>query len=136
MNQTKGRPAIRIENNLPDLHPLARAIGACLRPRRASVACALGLGVSLLSASPLQAASFNVTNTNDSGPGSLREAVIEANVNPGPDEILFESGATGTLRLTSGELTVTDPVTIEGPGRDVLTIAIDDAKANFPIFSL
>ncbi|MCP4388247.1 MAG: hypothetical protein GY802_08125, partial [Gammaproteobacteria bacterium] len=109
MNQAKGRPAIQIEKNLPDLHPLARAIAACLRPRRASVACTLGLGLSLLAAAPLQAATYTVTNTNNAGLGSLRNAVKKANANPGADEILFESSATGTL-LLAGQLTVTDPV--------------------------
>jgi flagellar hook assembly protein FlgD len=35
------------------------------------------------------AANFPVTNTNDTGPGSLRDAITQANANPGPDLISF-----------------------------------------------
>ena len=33
----------------------------------------------------LLAATFTVTNTNDSGAGSLRQAILDANANPGLD---------------------------------------------------
>src|SRR5437868_2137718 len=32
---------------------------------------------------------FNVMNTNDSGAGSLRQAILDANANVGPDTIAF-----------------------------------------------
>src|SRR5688572_23214049 len=35
------------------------------------------------------AATFTVTNTNDSGAGSLRQAILDANANPGQDMISF-----------------------------------------------
>ena len=54
-----------------------------------------------------------VQNTNDSGAGSLREAL--ANANPG--DTIDLTGLTGTITLTSGELEVEDAVTIQGPGR-------------------
>jgi hypothetical protein len=37
----------------------------------------------------VRAAAYTVTNTNDSGSGSLRQAIIDANNNPGPDTIAF-----------------------------------------------
>ena len=37
----------------------------------------------------VQAATFTVTNTSDSGAGSLREAILDANGNAGPDTIAF-----------------------------------------------
>ena len=42
-----------------------------------------------LTHSTLNAAIFTVTTTADSGAGSLRQAILDANANPGPDEIRF-----------------------------------------------
>ena len=67
-------------------------------------------------------ATFTVTNLADAGAGSLREAVSFANANSGADDIVFANGIVGTIELTSGELEVTDSLTITGPGRDELTI--------------
>jgi predicted outer membrane repeat protein len=58
-------------------------------------------------------ANFQVTNNNDNGPGSLREAIIDANANPGMD--LISMSANGTLQLLNPLPTITDPVTILGP---------------------
>jgi hypothetical protein len=66
---------------------------------------------------------ISVLNTADSGPDSLREAVLYANENPGPDEIQFAVGLSGTIGLTSGQLEITDELTIDGPGADVLTVS-------------
>jgi hypothetical protein len=66
---------------------------------------------------------LTVTNLNDSGPGSLRDAIAAANADPSAaDTIVFAPGLTGTITLTSGQLTVTGPVTITGPGSGKLTI--------------
>ncbi len=59
---------------------------------------------------PVQTATITVTNTNDSGPGSVRQALVDAN---NGDTINF--AVTGTIALTSGGLPVTDNVTILGP---------------------
>src|SRR5438067_12755232 len=61
---------------------------------------------------------ITVTNTNDSGPGSLRQAL--ADVNDG-DTINF--AVTGTIGLTSGELLVDKAITISGPGPNMLTVS-------------
>src|SRR5262249_12683391 len=58
---------------------------------------------------------FHVTTLADSGPGSLRAAVAQANAHPGADAIVFESGLAGTIALTGGELDVTDDLKINGP---------------------
>jgi hypothetical protein len=34
-----------------------------------------------------------------------------------PDDIVFQAGLTGTITLTTGQLNVTRPVTITGPGQ-------------------
>src|SRR6185436_7051257 len=61
------------------------------------------------------AAMFVVTNTNDSGAGSLNQAILDANANPGADLITFNigSGAT-TITPTTLLPTITDPVVIDG----------------------
>ena len=60
---------------------------------------------------PAHAATITVTNTNDSGPGSLRHALANAN---NLDTINF--AVTGTIAPTSGGLQVTKNVAISGPG--------------------
>ena len=64
-----------------------------------------------------RAATITVTNTNDSGPGSLRQAL--ANANNG-DTISF--AVTGTISLFNGELVIGKNVTIAGPGANQLAI--------------
>jgi hypothetical protein len=67
--------------------------------------------------SPVSAATYTVTTTADSGPGSLRQAILDANANPGADTITFAIGTTGsqqTIQPTSALPTITDPVTIDG----------------------
>lgn len=59
-------------------------------------------------------ATYVVTNLNDSGAGSLRDAIAQANAHFGADTITFAAGLTGgTITLTS-TLQVTDAVTING----------------------
>lgn len=76
---------------------------------------------------------FEVTNLNDAGAGSLRQAIIDANTNPGPDEIIFQDGLTGIITLITGEMAITDDLTITGPGADVITI---DAVYSSRIFNI
>jgi predicted outer membrane repeat protein len=71
-----------------------------------------------------RAATITVTNTNDSGPGSLRQALVNAN---NGDTIDF--AVTGTIQLTSEGILIARNVTISGPGADQL--AIDGNQAEF-----
>src|SRR5262245_2685111 len=63
-----------------------------------------------------------VTNLNNSGTGSLRDIMAQANASPGPDIIGFQPGLTGTINLTS-PIAYTQPVEILGPGSGVITVA-------------
>jgi hypothetical protein len=67
---------------------------------------------------------FTVTNTNDSGAGSFRQAVRDANASPGADEIVFNLPGDGmkTITITSGQIEIADQLTISGLGRDRLTL--------------
>lgn len=64
----------------------------------------------------LTPATFAVVNTADSGLGSLRQAILDANANLGDDVINFNIGGGGvqTIAPTSALPTITDPVTIDG----------------------
>jgi len=58
---------------------------------------------------------FTVTTTNDSGPGSLRQAILDANVAPGPDSIEFSIASGPQTILPSSALPIiTDTVLIDG----------------------
>ena len=63
---------------------------------------------------PVSANTYVVTNLADSGSGTLREAINNANSNPGHDTITFS--VSGTINLTSAlpDLTDTAGVTIDG----------------------
>lgn len=71
-----------------------------------------------------------VTNTNDSGPGSLRKALDDACVGA---LVAFAPGATGTITLTGGELVITRPLTVQGPGASVLTVSGNNQSRVFRI---
>src|SRR5262249_6953886 len=60
-----------------------------------------------------------VSNTLDSGPGSLRDALANAT---NSETITFCPNVTGTIKLTSSQLTVSKGVTIVGPGANVLAL--------------
>lgn len=55
---------------------------------------------------------YSVVNTNDAGAGSLRAAILAANLHAGPDVITINT--TGTITLLSHMPDITDPVTIDG----------------------
>ena len=61
-------------------------------------------------------ATYLVINTNDAGAGSLRQAILDANANPGQDMIAFLISGTGvqTISPYSQLPTIIDPVIIDG----------------------
>ena len=67
------------------------------------------------------AATITVTNTNDSGADSLRDALASASDG---DTINFDPSLNGqTITLTSGELVIPKSVMISGPGANNLTVS-------------
>jgi predicted outer membrane repeat protein len=105
-----------------------------LRARRAGIAAA-AIGATAVAAPSAQAAIIPVTTTTDSVAGSLRAAITTANGNAQPDTITFNSGVTGTIHLSGGQLpqiTAPDSLTINGPGRDVLAISGDGNNDGTP----
>jgi hypothetical protein len=68
-----------------------------------------------------------VTNTNDNGPGSLRDALAVAN----DGDTIDATGVSGTILLTSGELQITHNVTINGTGVGSLAVS---GNAIFRVF--
>ena len=96
---------------------------------------ALALGVGLALTPATQAATFNVTNLNDNGAGSLRQAIADANGAAGADTITFQPGVTGTIGLTTGQLSITDSVSIQGPGSAVLAVSGNNASRVFYLYN-
>src|SRR5262249_33959878 len=76
---------------------------------------------------------FMVLNVADSGPGSLRQAVLDAEANPGADTIDFAMNVKGTITLTSGQLAISGDLTINGPGADKLTVSGNHASRVFRV---
>src|SRR5437773_4542894 len=70
-----------------------------------------------------------VTNTNDSGPGSLRQALAIAN----DGDTIDATGISGVITLTTGALLVNKSVTINGAGADVLAV---DANMSSRVFQI
>jgi predicted outer membrane repeat protein len=107
----------------------------------------ISAGAALGLASTASAATFAVDTTADTAPTggectsavltdcSLRQAIDAANLNANPsviDYITFNSGITGTITVGS-QLLVSQPVYINGPGANALTISGGDATRIFNI---
>lgn len=110
---TRGPAEIRGASRLS--RPIA-ALGLAL-----ALVGALFVGLGRLQTAQAQAltgitglATFTVTNTNDSGLGSLRQAILDANATPGVDAITIT--ANGTVNLSSALPAITDGVSVQGPG--------------------
>jgi CSLREA domain-containing protein len=115
----------------------------------AGAGIALGVGLGMSSAAQAAPQTFTVTSTADPGDGTcdttctLRDAVIAANGNansPDQDVIAFSSTITGTpstITLASALPTITEPLSIQGPGtvagNSYITISGAD---NYKIFAM
>jgi hypothetical protein len=96
-----------------------------MRMRFAAIAALLICAIAMQA----HAAIITVTNTNDNGPGSLRQALTIAN-----DGDTINFAVTGTIRLTSGALPINKNITISGPGPDQLPVDGNQALLVFGVF--
>ena len=78
-------------------------------------------------AAPASALVYVVTNTNDSGAGSLRAAIASANASLGADEITFSLAGCPCAITLASSLLVSESLTITGPGAS--NLAVDGAGA-------
>jgi hypothetical protein len=84
-------------------------------------------------------ATFSVINTNDSGAGSLRQAILDSNSTTGANIIDFAIPGTGLLSIspTSTLPTITDPVVIDGTSEPAgAFIEINGASAGMNVDGL
>jgi hypothetical protein len=118
-------------------HPVGRAkpVANCLFPLEVSMRKSRyrfrGQPVLELLESRLTPSTFTVATLNDAEAGSLRQAILDANSNPGADVIDFSTA--GIIQLTSGALpAITGPVTIDGtsaPGFAAAPVVEVDANS-------
>jgi probable HAF family extracellular repeat protein len=73
-----------------------------------------------------------VTNVNDAGAGSLRQAILDT---PAGGKVDFQPGLTGTITLTTGELAVNKDLTIAGPGAGTITVSGNQSSWVFDLTS-
>jgi hypothetical protein len=90
--------------------------------RRLAAGAGLTAGATLAFAGSAQAGTFTVSNLGDSGPGTLRQAMLDAAAGADADTITFASGLSGTISLGSDLPHIDFETTIQGPGPDQLTI--------------
>lgn len=79
---------------------------------------------------------YVVTTLADSGVGSLRDAISQANAHPGGDTVTFAAGLKGIIKLTSGQLEFSDTsgqTTLQGPGVAILTVSGNGASRVFQV---
>ncbi len=104
------------------------------------IALSLLLGVGLWQQKHIVAAkaapmlTFLVTNTNDSGAGSLRQAILDANAAAGADTIDFDTAGVfatpQTITLTSGTLVISGDLTINGTGPESVDRQREQCRAS------
>lgn len=93
---------------------------------------AIFLIVGLLCAMPAHAATITVTNGNDSGAGSLRQAISDAQAG---DTVVFQAGL-GTVTLTTDQLTVDKDLTIDGGSGVTIQRGSTEGTPDFRIFGV
>src|SRR5688572_27979137 len=88
----------------------------CQKPGPNSRQLALFLAYAIPSSGTANAATYTVITDEDSNVGSLRQAILDANANPGPDNIDFNilGSCPRSIILKSGLPSITSPVDLNG----------------------
>ena len=83
-------------------------------------------------------ASFTVTNTNDSGTGSLRQAITDANAMTGADTITFDIAGDGphTIQLTQALPALSQSVDILNTSGESIMVRGEGAADPYRIFTI
>ncbi len=98
---------------------------------KAAMGAGAALGATVLFAPAAQGATFTVTSLGDAGQGTLRQEIADANAAAGPDDLVFQSALTGTITLLTGQIDITQPLTISGPGASALAVNGNDLSRIF-----
>src|SRR5215217_5377501 len=102
---------------------MTRTTSYFMRPLALLAWAVLAASVMMMLASQAQALTYTVINTDDAGPGSLRQAILDANASSGvADTIDFAPSVSGqTITLSSELPAVTDGagLTIDGGSVDI-----------------
>ena len=100
------------------------------RARTRALAAGTAVSLAAVVAPSVAWADSLVTNSNDSGPGSLRQALNDSNAGPDADTITFAPSVTGTIAINS-ELTANYATKIDGPGASSLTVRAPSSRVLF-----
>jgi predicted outer membrane repeat protein len=99
-------------------NPMRNILSSCV---------AIAMGVT----SYAHAATHSATNTNDSGANSLRQAILDANADISTPVLVDATTVSGTITLSTGQLAITNGMTVQGPGAGQLTIDGNHASRIF-----
>jgi hypothetical protein len=114
----------------------------CIRrmARRGMLACLIFPALlAIASVASVGAATFTVTNTNDTGIGSLRQAITDANSAGGTVSFAITGGGARTIALASSLPTITGAVTVDGTtesgyaGAPLVTL---DGSGRYSVFAV
>jgi hypothetical protein len=73
---------------------------------------------------------LTVTDLSDSGTGSFRSVIERSCTN---NNITFQTGLTGDITLTKGQIMINHPLKITGPGSSMLSVSGDNSSRIFNI---
>jgi predicted outer membrane repeat protein len=103
--------------------------------RRLAIGASATIGATLLMGGTAQAATFTVdsfADPTDLGHTTLHDAITQANALHDPsDRIVFASGLTGSINLTTNLPSINYSLDISGPGASQLTISGNHARGIF-----